>query len=162
ALVVGLAAWGLMLARQAKELEDLPAATGDRSFRMNADSAIRPPESKDSASRTLDTGFQRLLVAIAGALLLAFGILITYLLYRYYTWSNPTPAPPLPTSATLKAALAPNPTVPPPPSAQTPPLIAPPLPLLSAIPYWIPRPRRGHRDDALYGEPVTGNFTLGI
>src|SRR4051812_42545807 len=73
ALVVGLAAWGLMLARQARELNEIPAAATS-GFRMESsdDTAVRsglgnmgePHEvGVDGGSRTLDTGFQRLVVA---------------------------------------------------------------------------------------------------
>ncbi len=94
ALICGLALWGLILSRQQKELAELPTAQaikptiGDMgTFRMSlgddtpvSASSIAPK--KTDEVKTLETGFQRMVVGLSAALLLGMAALIAYLIYR--------------------------------------------------------------------------------
>jgi regulator of protease activity HflC (stomatin/prohibitin superfamily) len=105
ALAVALAAWGLMLARQARELAEVPAATTGSRMRAGEDTALRAgaglsgPASErqelELASKTLDTGFQRLLVAATGIVMTGLGVGAGWLLFAAYRWSSANPDQPL-------------------------------------------------------------------
>jgi regulator of protease activity HflC (stomatin/prohibitin superfamily) len=95
ALVVGLAAWGLSLSRQAAELAEIPAMAGrDQSFAMTFGDA--PAAAKKSGPRTLDLGFQRVLVGLTAAVLLGLSTLIFYLIYATFAWARANPDKPFP------------------------------------------------------------------
>src|SRR4051794_12936969 len=69
ALVVGLAGYGLRLARQAEELSDVPVSlrnTGEGlgGFRMSMGDDRGEVATPTTTIKTIDTGFQRLLVII--------------------------------------------------------------------------------------------------
>lgn len=94
ALVCGLALWGLILARQQKELRELPTVQGSSpvagdlgGFKMSlGDDAPMTatniaPKASDEV-KTLDTGFQRMVVGLSAALILGLACLIGYMIYR--------------------------------------------------------------------------------
>ena len=168
ALVVGLAAWGLMLARQAEELNGpaagpvggtrvdagTPASVGG--FRMSAgDDSGTPSFSNETAGNTkiLDTGFQRMLVGITGFLLAAMAAAAGMLVYAAYHWANLNPDKVLPVAGTFDK-----------------PMLLDELGLviglgaagIYAVLYWITRPPRKHRRSDGDIEAVNSNFTLGI
>lgn len=85
AFVAGLAWWGLRIARQQAELTDDPsldAAVASTEFRMSYgdDAPVTPQRTANAdAPRTLDTGFQRVVVGLTSAALLIVAGVIAYL-----------------------------------------------------------------------------------
>jgi regulator of protease activity HflC (stomatin/prohibitin superfamily) len=165
ALVVGLIAWGLMLARQAAELNQVPtisprpsssgAPAAMSGFRMSvgddASNPIASPRVESEEFKTLDTGFQRMVVLIAGVLFTGCAILSSFLIYRVYAWANANPGEPIPIGGTLKEPLF--------AIDEKGVLIGLSAALIYGVLYWISRPRR---DPGGYGEATSSNFTLGI
>jgi regulator of protease activity HflC (stomatin/prohibitin superfamily) len=159
AIVCGLAGWGLSLARQRAELQELPETRAAEGFRMsigNETDAVRG----DSAARidgaeikTLDTGFQRMLVAITAVLLMASSAGIIWMIYNTFEWARSNGDRPFPIAGSLAKQ----------PPAVVPDNLALVIGLAASIGYIIlsrvTRPRRG---EALTGEAVGSNFTLGV
>ncbi|MCL2639357.1 MAG: SPFH domain-containing protein [Phycisphaerales bacterium] len=94
AFVVFLAAWGLRLANQRAELDEtapIDAATTS-TFRMSYDEPGQSARRENvgggggGETKTLDTSFQRLIVALSAIALLGFASLIGYLVYRSFNW----------------------------------------------------------------------------
>lgn len=156
AIAVGLAAWGLMLARQSSELGDpsLPRVTETpaSTFRMSMGDDL-PAAKTDTPGdvRTLDTGFQRLLVGLSGVVLVGLGALTSWLVYRVYQWSALNPDQKVPVAGTYEA----------------PKLGLDELGLVIGLGaagiygvfWWLTRVRR---DTEGYAEAVSSGFTLGI
>jgi hypothetical protein len=91
--VVGLAGWGLMLARQAEELSDLPAmggGNGNGAGGMTFGDAVAAAKDERGV-RTLETGFQRVLVGLTAAVLVGLSGLIFYLIYATFAWAKANP-----------------------------------------------------------------------
>jgi regulator of protease activity HflC (stomatin/prohibitin superfamily) len=159
AVVAGLGAWGLGLARQAAELNAAPgfsarpegAAAGG--FRMSlGDDAPSAPSRHDEAAeaKTLDTGFQRLMVGISAVVITVLGVVAAYMVYAAYHWAQLNPDQTLPVAGTY------------------------------AKPRWLDelglviglagagiygvlwRVTRVRRDTEGYGEAVSSGFTLGV
>jgi len=91
AFVVALAVWGLRLANQRAELEEIaPIDTSTTStFRMSYDDPVQAARRDNvggGETKTLDTSFQRLVVALFAIVLLGFASLIGYLVYRSFNW----------------------------------------------------------------------------
>jgi len=101
AFVVGIAAWGLMLGRQAAEMGD--SGSEGMGFRMGgADDVAGGPrgkmtvtegagEGKETEAAVLDTGFQRLVVGSAGGVLVILAVLTGWLVYGAYAWARANP-----------------------------------------------------------------------
>ncbi len=159
---VALAAWGLMLARQAAELNDLPGlsrepgkpenSTGE--FRMSlGDDAQNSPArnpSEGMEARTLDTGFQRLLVGISAFIMLVLGCVTAYLIYSAYRWAALNPDKTLPVAGTyLKPAFLDELGL----------VIGLAAAGIYGVLWWVTRVTRQTEG---YGEAVSSGFTLGI
>jgi regulator of protease activity HflC (stomatin/prohibitin superfamily) len=158
-LAVALAAWGLMLARQAAELHELPgmrahgrdedAASGFR-MSMGDESPTVPTVESPENARTLDTGFQRLLVGLTGLVLIILAVIAGWMVYSAYKWANLNPDQTLPIAGTYDK-----------------PMLLDELGLviglgaagLYGLFWWITRVNRKTEG---YGEAVAGTFTLGI
>jgi regulator of protease activity HflC (stomatin/prohibitin superfamily) len=152
-LVVGLAAWGLRLANQRAELEELspPTQPGRAGFRMsyeeNTPSTAGAPELE---AKTLDTSFQRLVVGLSAIVLLTLAGVVGFLMYRSFSWHNANLDQPFPIAGNFdKPRLLDE--------------LALLMILASAAAYvaiWsITRVRR---DTVGTGEAVNSNFTLGL
>ncbi len=102
-LVVGLAGWGLSLSRQAAELADLPAmggANGNGAFGMTFGDAPKAAK-KESGVRTLETGFQRILVGLTAVVLVGLSGLIFYLINGTFAWAKANPDKAFPVAGTF-------------------------------------------------------------
>jgi regulator of protease activity HflC (stomatin/prohibitin superfamily) len=117
AVVMGLAAWGMGLARQAAELRAVPAVSGYRAgesstaaqsgggFRMSVvDEVTRKDETKPDQAHILDMGFQRLLVGVSGFVMMALAGVTAWVVYGIYTWSLNNPSETIPIVGTLDNA----------------------------------------------------------
>ncbi|MCL2648138.1 MAG: SPFH domain-containing protein [Phycisphaerales bacterium] len=102
AFVVALAVWGLRLASQRAELEELappPLDTGPSAFRMSYEEsgqAISTNRHDNIETKTLDTSFQRLLVALSAITLLGLAVIVSFLVYRSFGWHRLHPDKPFP------------------------------------------------------------------
>ena len=168
ALVVGLAAWGLMLARQARELGEEPGAatdlrTGTSKERMLWPSSDKEAFSKplgdvhknDTGARTLDTGFQRLLVAGSGGIMTGLGAWAAWLVYGAYRWSVQNPGQPLSVAGPYEIPEGGKPQW----LDERALLIGLAAAFLYGVLYWVSRPRR---DEEGFGEATRSTCTLGI
>ena len=118
--------------------DDAPAAA-------TTPSGLEPAEVK-----TLDSGFQRVLVAIVGVLLSGFAALSAWLVYRVYAWAAANPDQTVPIVGTFKE-----------PGRWLNELgvvIGLSAALIYGILYWI----TPEGDPGGYGEATSTNFTLGI
>jgi membrane protease subunit HflK len=153
AIVCGVAGWGLSLAQQRAELQDLPAVSRTEGFRMSygGESGTAPATAAEGSEvKTLDTGFQRMVVGLIAVGLLVSAGIVGYLIYSTFSWAKLNPDQPFPIAGTFKKPVS---------------LDA--LALLIGLGaagayvvlYRITRPRRGA---GVGGDAVGGNFTLGI
>jgi membrane protease subunit HflK len=156
-LVVGLAAWGLSLARQRAELEEVSAPSEGGGFRMNygeqnAGSGVAP-KALDAGGeiKTLDTGFQRMLVGLTAVVLMGVAAGIAYMMKESFAWARAHPDQPFPIAGAFDK-----------------PKVMDELALLIGLAaaglyvvlFFITRRRR---DDVQgTGEAVNSNFTLGV
>jgi regulator of protease activity HflC (stomatin/prohibitin superfamily) len=173
AVVMGLAAWGMGLARQAAELRSMPAVSGYRAgesstaaqsgggFRMSVvDEIARKDETKPDQTHILDTGFQRLLVGVSGFVMMALAGVATWVVYVIYSWSLKNPSGPIPIVGTLDEAqqlLAKNETLPVMDERCL--LIGVASAAIYGVLYWLtrPTPYGGEEEEA-----ANGNFMMGI
>jgi regulator of protease activity HflC (stomatin/prohibitin superfamily) len=158
AIVCGLAGWGLMLARQRAELQDLPETGAVEGFRMSfgnetdAARGERPASAQsDTEIKTLDTGFQRMLVGITAVIFLASSASIIWMIYNTFEWARKNGDKPFPIAGALGGK----------------PVTVDELGLViglgAAIGYFIlSRITRPRRREAVTGEAVASNFTLGL
>jgi regulator of protease activity HflC (stomatin/prohibitin superfamily) len=160
AVAVGLAAWGLMLARQSAELGGEPqlrtnasaAEAPIASFRMSMGDDAPAATVRDTAeARTLDTGFQRLVVGLAGALLAGLGVFSAVLVYWVYRWSNLHPDLTVPVAGTYDKPVT--------GLDELGLVIGLGAAGIYGVFWWLTRVRR---DTEGYGEAVSSGFTLGI
>ena len=88
ALVVGLAGYGLRLARQAEELGDMPVSIRSQGegpgggFRMSMGDDRGEVSTPTNTIKTIDTGFQRLLVVISSVVLIGLSFVIAWFLLK--------------------------------------------------------------------------------
>ncbi len=158
ALVVGLAGYGLRLARQAEELGDMPVSmrnTGEGlggGFRMSmGDDRGETTTTSANSIKTIDTGFQRLLVIISSVVLVGLSLVIAwYLVKPTFDWASANPDKPFPIAGTFDKPLAIN---------ELGLVIGLGAAVLYAIFYWVTRITR---ETIGYGEAVNSNFTIGI
>jgi regulator of protease activity HflC (stomatin/prohibitin superfamily) len=168
AVAVALAAWGLMLARQAAELGE-PGLTARKAagagaggagegpastFRMSMGddapaAAAKPADASDV--RTLDIGFQRLVVGLAGGLLAGLGALAALLVYWVYRWSSLHPDLPVPVAGTYDAPVT--------GLDELGLVIGVGAAAIYGVFWWLTRVRRTTEG---YGEAVSSGFTLGV
>jgi regulator of protease activity HflC (stomatin/prohibitin superfamily) len=176
AVVVGLGAWGLGLARQAAELREgrgtlphghvsdggIAAPAGGSGFRMSMGEESESMRAGGAAvdAKVLDVGFQRVLVGATGVVLAGLAGLMGWAIYVIYQWSLANPTVPVPVVGTLTSAAK---------NAEK--GVAAPgmdeLCLLTglagaaiyAVLFWITRPTR---ETEGYGEATSSSFTLGI
>ena len=159
ALIVFLAWWGLRLAGQQEELNGLPpiggpggapgAASPMAGFRMSygEESTTPAKRSADHAPevKTLETGFQRVVVSLSALLLIALSAVTIYLIYSDLSWARVNPDKKISSLDNPFDELA---------------LV---IGLASAgiygILHWITRVKR---DTAGYGEAVNSNFVMGL
>src|SRR5271170_4176790 len=111
ALVVGLAAYGLRLARQAQELEDIPMRTADGpggGFRMSmGDDRGEPTTTSTIGVKTIDTGFQRLLVLITSLVLIGLSVVIAWVFIKStIVWASANPDKPFPIAGSFDKPVA--------------------------------------------------------
>ncbi len=169
AIIVGLAAWGLSLARQTADLEETPATrpgapapsgfrmslgddvhanTGRKSVRGNI---VNEEGSQGSEVRSLEVGLQRIFVFSAGLILtILAGLGAWLLIYNSYVWAKANPDQSLPIAGTFKA-----------------PFFLDELALVLGLAcaaiyatlYWLSRPKPGDGDEI---EGTRSNFVLGI
>ncbi|HUO07094.1 MAG TPA: SPFH domain-containing protein [Phycisphaerae bacterium] len=161
ALVVGLAGYGLRLARQAEELEDAPVSTrgGPRDglgigFRMSMGDdrgGETVGTSTESEVKTIDTGFQRLLVIITAIVLVSLSVVISWsLIWNTISWAGANPDKPFPIAGSFDKPVAVD---------ELGLVIGLGAAVLYAILYWVTRITR---QTVGYGEAVNSNFTIGI
>jgi regulator of protease activity HflC (stomatin/prohibitin superfamily) len=161
ALVVGLAGYGLRLARQAEELDDAPVSTrgGPRErlgmgFRMSMGDdrgGETVGTSTENEIKTIDPGFQRLLVIITSIVLVSLSAVISwYLIWNTISWAGANPDKPFPIAGTFDKPLAID---------ELGLVIGLGAAVLYAILYWVTRITR---QTVGYGEAVNSNFTIGI
>lgn len=112
AALAGLALWGLTLSRQQAELRDFDApasaAPEARSFRLSSgdESDAASTASKTNEVRTLETGLQRVLTALAGIAMLALAGTCVLLIYNNYADAAAAPDKPFPIGRAPFDALA--------------------------------------------------------
>ena len=158
ALVVGLAGWGLMLSRQADELRELPPMGGEKlgaaasSMRGGLgfeDEALRPQAEGATDIKTLETGFQRIIVALTAIGLLVLAAVTAYLTDLTFAWAKANPDKPFPIAGPLG-------------KPQTLDELALVMGLGAAgiylVTWWL---SRGKRSRTMDGDAVESNFTLG-
>lgn len=156
AVLAGLAAWGLRLAREQEELTALPELTQEKGrslggFRMSygdeGGGAAKPTSSVGGAVevRTLETGFQRVVVALTATGLLVVAGVISYLVYRDISVVLPGQKP-LPTRENVSLDN-----------------LAVAMAAFSLVGYMgLFYAARGTRQTAGYGEAVSGTLTMGV
>jgi regulator of protease activity HflC (stomatin/prohibitin superfamily) len=157
AVVVGLAGWGLMLARQRAEMVDLPAEKTASGFRMmfGENAAAADGGSGAGASetelKTLDTGFQRLVTTIAAAVLIGMaGVIAYFVIYGNVAWARANPDKPFPIAGAFDK-----------------PIVVDELGLViglaaAGIYVILFLMTRVKRETAGYGEAVNSNFAMGV
>ncbi len=102
-VVVGLAGWGLMLGRQAEAMGDLPAMEQrEGGMGMTFGDAVIE-QKKTRGVRTLEMGFQRVLVALTGVVLVAMAGLIFFLVEEVFGWARANPDKAFPFAGTFDA-----------------------------------------------------------
>ncbi len=157
ALVVGLAGYGLRLARQAEELGDMPVSIRSQGegpgggFRMSMGDDRGEVSTPTDSIKTIDTGFQRLLVIISSVVLIGLSFVIAWFLLKpTFDWVGLNPDKPFPIAGTFDKPLAIN---------ELGLVIGLGAAALYAILYWVTRITR---EIVGYGEAVNSNFTIGI
>ncbi|MGN6370199.1 MAG: SPFH domain-containing protein [Phycisphaerae bacterium] len=155
ALVVGLAGYGLRLARQAEELDEVPVNTRQEfvggGFRMSMGEDRTEATTAAPTVKTIDTGFQRLLVIITSVVLVGLGCVIGwFLLKATFDWAGMNPDKPFPIAGTFDKPVA---------ITELGLVIGLGAAVIYSILYWVTRITRS---TVGYGEAVNSNFTIGI
>ncbi|HEY4329227.1 MAG TPA: SPFH domain-containing protein, partial [Phycisphaerae bacterium] len=168
AVVVGLAAWGMSLGRQVEELSGYVPPSGAGAglvtderpisgFRMSAgDDGARTTTEPAGEARTLETGFQRLLVFSTGIVMLVLAAVTSWLVYGAYGWLRANPG--------MKLAIVGKYDSPKPEWMDEQSLL---MGLAAAILYGVfylmmRPPRTGRGRAGSYSEATRSTFTLGI
>ncbi|HVX84281.1 MAG TPA: SPFH domain-containing protein [Phycisphaerae bacterium] len=147
AVVTALAAWGLMLSRQAEELADLPPMNmGAPAMGMTFGEPAAAPAA--SGPRTLDTGFQRILVGLVGSVLVVLSAIIFYLVYLTFAWAKANPDKAFPIAGPLGKPVAVN---------ELGLVIGLGAAAIYLGAYWVTRPRA---ESTVEDEAVESNFAL--
>ncbi len=160
ALVVGLAAWGLMLARQRAEIADLPAmgAGGAKTeFRMTfGDAPTAAGVAGGSAAsgtelKTLDTGFQRLVVGISAVVLIGLaGAISWFVIEGNVAWARANPDKAFPIAGSFDKPVAVD---------ELALVIGLGAAALYVILFLVTRVKR---ETVSFGEAVNSNFAMGV
>ncbi|HVS70345.1 MAG TPA: SPFH domain-containing protein [Phycisphaerae bacterium] len=149
AVVTALAAWGLMLSRQAEELADLPPMNmGAPAMGMTFGEAPTAAPAT-SAARTLDTGFQRILVGLVGSVLVILAGIIYYLVYLTFAWAKANPDKAFPIAGPFDKPIPVN---------ELGLVIGLGAAAIYLATYWVTRPRA---ESTVEDEAVESNFALG-
>ncbi len=160
AVVVGLAGWGLMLARQRAEMVELPVEKTASGFRMmfgehageriSGEAGVSVGASETEV-KTLDTGFQRLVTTIAAAVLIGLaGVISWFVIYGNVAWARANPDKPFPIAGAFDK-----------------PVVVDELGLViglgaAAVYVILYVLTRVKRETAGYGEAVNSNFAMGV